>query len=193
MPIRPRLVASALLAVAAVAAAPLAAAASYTFTQGGYSGGGVLSGSFSGVDVDGDGWLAQLGAGGELSAFALGFAGDAQVAAFTLGAADLQGLVLRLDGGPLGDDASPPGEGLAAASVAFQVLAGWSALGSAGGLVADLQSGASSLTELPVVVMLVPEPGTMLLLGAGAGAMALRLRRRSGVVVPSRSCRRRDV
>ncbi len=176
---------SATLAVAALVSAPLAAAASYTFTQGGYSGGGVLSGSFSGVDVDGDGWLTHLGAGGELSAFALGFAGDSQVAAFTLGAAELQGLVLRLDGGPLGDDASPPGEGLAAASVAFQVLAGWSALGGAGGLVADLQSGASSLTELPLAVTLVPEPGTLLLLGAGAGAMTLRLRRRSQEVVVS--------
>lgn len=185
MPFDPRFVArvwAAILAVAALVSAPIAAAASYTFAQGGYSGGGVLSGSFSGVDVDGDGWLVQLGAGGELSAFALSFTGDAHIAAFTLGGADLQGLVLRLDGGPLGDDASPPGEGLAAASAAFQVLAGWSALGSAGGLVADLQSGASSLTELPLVVTLVPEPGTMLLLGAGAAALAMLVRRRSGVV-----------
>ena len=54
-------------------------AASFQFSQGGFDGGGQITGHFDGVDLDHDGWIF----GGELSAFSLSFSGNAQVAAFT--------------------------------------------------------------------------------------------------------------
>ncbi len=47
----------------------------YTFTQGGWEKGGILSGSFSGVDQDNDGFIYT----NELNSFDLIFSGNAQI------------------------------------------------------------------------------------------------------------------
>jgi hypothetical protein len=111
---------TALLALAAIVATPAQAiidfsaeliavtdlgGGNYSFTQSGFSGGGSVTGSFSGLDDNGD--LQLVSFNGEVTAFSMSFSGNANVAAFTLGYADLYGLVYDLDGGPLGDFDSP--------------------------------------------------------------------------------------
>ncbi len=111
---------AALLAVAAIAATPAQAiidfsgdliavtdlgGGNYSFSQSGFSGGGIVTGSFSGFDDDGDLQLASFT--NEITAFSMSLSGNAFVADFTLGFADLYGLVYDLDGGPLGDFLSP--------------------------------------------------------------------------------------
>ena len=85
----------------------------YSFSQSGWTGGALVTGSFSGLDLDGDDQLNSFH--GEISAFSMHFSGNGYAGAFSLGLADLHGLIYDLDGGPLGDgvsglevEASPP-------------------------------------------------------------------------------------
>jgi hypothetical protein len=110
----------AVLALAVVAASPAQAiidfsseliavtdlgGGNYSFTQSGFSGGGIVNGSFSGIDDNGD--LQLMSFDDEITAFSMSLTGNAFVTDFTLGFADLYGLVYDLDGGPLGDFDSP--------------------------------------------------------------------------------------
>lgn len=113
---RARILAGALAASLACAGAN---AIDFTFSQSGFAGGSV-TGSFSGEDVDGDGFLSfDLFAPGAdtVSAFSLLFSGGGGLGAFSLGLADLEGLIFKIDGDDiLGNDFNPDGlpEGLAA-------------------------------------------------------------------------------
>jgi hypothetical protein len=85
----------------------------FTFSHSGFSEGAVLTGFFSGEDLDGDGKLSSLE--GEVTDFAMHFSGNARVAAFSIGLDELDGLVYFLNGGPLGDEDHPTrGEGIRA-------------------------------------------------------------------------------
>ncbi|NNM00184.1 MAG: autotransporter outer membrane beta-barrel domain-containing protein [Gammaproteobacteria bacterium] len=103
------------LLIAATATLAGAAPATFTFSQGGFSEGAAINGSFSGEDLDGNGELSQ----GELTAFAVTFSGNSIVPGFSLGLPDLFGLVYRLDGGPLGDDLTGGIEGIGATGSNF--------------------------------------------------------------------------
>lgn len=74
----------------------------YSYSQDGwFLGGGMVTGTFSGLDLDAN---MQLNwALGEVSGFTFNYSGSGHVGAFSLGYADLLGLVYDLDGGPLGD------------------------------------------------------------------------------------------
>jgi hypothetical protein len=88
-----------------------------TFTQSGFSGGATISGSFSGTDSDGDGWLNSFQ--GEIASYSMAFSGNMIVQAFSHSQTDFAtagpggGLVYRL-GMPrlLGDDITSPFEGI---------------------------------------------------------------------------------
>jgi hypothetical protein len=85
----------------------------FAFSHGGFSEGAVLTGFFSGEDLDGDGKLSSLE--GEVTDFAMHFSGNSRVAAFSIGFDELDGLVYFLNGGPLGDEDDPTrGEGIRA-------------------------------------------------------------------------------
>lgn len=159
------------LALASALLPAPAAAAGFTFSQAGFDGGGVFSGSFSGA-AGADGLLDLA----ELSAFAASFSGDTAVGGFTLGLADLSAFSFAVGGTVLGDGV---GEGLIATAGAVDVLSGLAALGSQetviGGAV-GLTVSAEALVVAPAVV--IPEPGTAWLLGAGLAALAARSWRR---------------
>jgi hypothetical protein len=185
MTIRPnRLAAS--LAIASVLAfsAVGAQAASYTFSQGGFTGGGSLTGSFSGVDSDANGLLDASPSPGvsEITAFSLSFSGDSQVANFTLGYSDLAGLVWDLGQGAFigNNGAVGTGEGIAAFSTDVMYLTGIGPNGVAGGAVSDFNTGGFTSTTQMVSVSAVPvpEPETWAMLLVGLGLVAIVSRRR---------------
>lgn len=157
----------------AVAATP-AMAGSWLFQQGGYDDGGVLNGSFTGVDANGNGWLSSFE--GEITDFQAAFTGSVAVGPANFDQSHLQGLIYWLDGGTLGDDPDQPAEGLSASNGSFELAAGLGAAGLPGAIVADLDTGAFSSTELPLTVTAVPEPASALLLAAGVAALLSRRR-----------------
>jgi len=85
-------------------------AATFSFTQEGFSEGAVISVTFTGHDTNMDTQITTA----EVTAFDLSFSGNSIVAPFTLGLADLFGLVYDPDGGPLGDGVLLSIEGIAA-------------------------------------------------------------------------------
>ena len=94
----------------------------FTFSQDGFAEGATVAGSFSGEDLNSDGQLASFG--GEISDFQMSFSGNSVVPAFSLGFADLTGLVYDLNGGPLGDGQVLGIEGIAANDATFSYEAG---------------------------------------------------------------------
>lgn len=159
-----------------------ALAQDYLFSQAGFSGGGVLSGGFSGGDSDGNGVLDY--SFDSITAFSLNFSGDSLVPDFSLGLGDLAGLVYNLGGGFIGDDgAVGTGEGLAAfngdlLSTGFLYTSGIGAAGVMGGTITDFASGAGTTSGQLVSISAVPEPRTWAMLLAGLGLTLLAARRR---------------
>jgi hypothetical protein len=163
---------SAAVIVGLALAAPLAHATTYTFSQGGYSGGGTLTGSFTGADLDFDGQIVSFA--GEVTAFSLSFSGDAVVPAFSHGIALLNGLVYDVGSGFIGDGPTGSIEGVASnwfGASGIDFASGLGPLGVFGGRVIDVATGATSRTEQLIAV--VPEPGTWALFALG-GAFVLR-------------------
>ena len=95
---------------------------SFNFRQSGFAEGATVSGTFTGEDLDGNGQLSSFD--GEITDFQMSFSGNSVVAAFSLGFAELFGLVYDLDGGPLGDGQTLAVEGVGAAGMTFSYQAG---------------------------------------------------------------------
>jgi len=76
-------------------------ALTFTFSQGGFVGGGVASGTFAGTDNNGDGFVSSLD--NEISDFSVSFSGDSRVAEFDQSFAELAVLIYEIGSGILGD------------------------------------------------------------------------------------------
>jgi len=87
----------------------------YYFWQAGWEGGGVLSGTFTGADLDNDGQLTAYSQ--EITNFSVSLQGNSLVSDFTITNGGLWGFVFDLSGGPfLGDGLTGGVEGIGAAS-----------------------------------------------------------------------------
>ncbi len=94
-------------------AAALPVNQSCTFAQVGYAEGATVTGSFSGVDLDGNGLLVHFPTFGaaappiehlELSSWSMHFSGNSRSPAFDLTLADLYGFVYEIGSAGVGDD-----------------------------------------------------------------------------------------
>ena len=170
----PRLAAPYLVASLWVAlVAPTAHATNYAFSQGGYSGGGSITGTFTGSDNNLDGQIASFA--GEVTAFSLSFSGDSIVPNFTHSLADLFGLVYDVGSPFIGDGSSGAVEGMATnffGVVGFNYASGLGPTLGFGGRVNDITTGAVSSTSALITV--VPEPSTYALFAVGITFLAGR-------------------
>ncbi len=142
----------------------------YAFSEAGWIGGAMVTGSFSGVDLDND--LQINSFDGEISAFSMSFSGNARAQAFSLGLDDLYGLVFDLDNAVLGDgiDGTDP-EGIFAVGINRLYAAGPGSITVCGeGVVC-------------AAVANVPEPASWAMLIAGFGLTGAALRRRRYLAV----------
>lgn len=166
-----------------------AAPISFDFTQSGFSGGGIVTGSFLAEDLDGNGQISSFD--GEVVDFSMSFAGDTGVADFSLSFADLFGLVYDIGSGLIGDGTSLDIEGIGAEGAIFSYVVGPGPLALCDGSticgIVTQSLGSVDLTSETILGAVVndpsapvPLPGAMALF-AGAAAFGSRLvkRRRS--------------
>ena len=141
--------------VTVVAGAP----GTWTFSVGGWDGGGTVTGSFSGTDADANGQLDSFA--GEVTDFSAAYSGGTIVGPVTFSFANLFGLVYDLNGGPLGDGLHGSREGIGATSSAgsFWIGPGPRPICGVGVPCGDIEGQA------------VPEPAVWFLLLSGLAAM----------------------
>lgn len=186
--------------ITGVAPSSHAAPANYVFSQSGFPDHGVISGSFTGEDLNLDGRLASFD--GEISDFWLSFNGNSIIAPFTHSYNDLFALSFDIPGSVLGDGGSadptraeglasnwwPEGEeGLAGDPARGYAFAnGIGPLGGTYAEIGDWVSGARLLSNqaMTVSVAVVPEPSTWALWMAGWIAVSAigRRTRRAGTM-----------
>lgn len=168
-------------AIAGLLATDPAQATVYNFSQGGFAGGGSVSGYFIGADGDGDGWIFQY----ELENFSLSFSGNASVNAFTHSYANGTGPgnfaykigSATFDHEPYGGlwTAGQDGDNDGLNSIRYASYE-WEAVGIPG-MVVDLTNGTSSATSELLSVTAVPEPGTWALMAGGLVLLGFARRR----------------
>ncbi len=156
-----------------------ASAETFNFSQGGYSGGGSVSGSFNATDLDHDGHINSFL--GEVTGFSLTFSGDAIVGNFTHTFSNLSGLVYELGSGFIGDGYAGGAEGMASnwnGTSGFDFASGLGPTGGWGGRAINVATGGTSTSAQLISVTSVPEPETYAMLLAGLGVMGAVARRR---------------
>jgi len=107
-----------MISFSSVNATPL----SFDFSQSGFDEDALVTGQFVGDDLDGNGQLSSLS--GEVTDFSMSFSGNSLVSSFSLGFADLFGIVYDLDGGPLGDGVTLDVEGIVASDGIYSYISG---------------------------------------------------------------------
>ncbi len=164
----------------------LAQAAQFSLYQDGFAGGGYISGSFTGADLNGDGRISVSALGSEVSSFDLAYSGGALIGAQTWTLQDLLdslvsggGLDYVLDVATLGSDGFMLDDGSLALANGSGVVYYASALSvGAPGLLSQITAGVE-LTGNALQVS-IPEPGTLALLGLGGFGLAWRRRQSRG-------------
>jgi DNA-binding beta-propeller fold protein YncE len=164
----------------------------YVFTQDGFQDMGIVTGDFTGEDLNGDGRIVSFD--GEVSDFHLSFNGNSIVPAFSHASGDLFALSYDVgsavlgDGGTAGTDQAEglasnwiPGEAtdlVDAGLSGFSFAQGMGPLGEMRAEIMDLSTGARLLSVAPMNVSAsaVPEPASALLMALGLLSVGLVIR-----------------
>lgn len=153
----------------------------FVFVHEGFADGAVVSGSFSGVDLNGDrqisGFDSGIGGGNdnEITDFFMTFSGNSIIPAFTGDLSSLFGLVYDLDEGPvIGDGLTFDIEGIGFESPAYSYTTGNGPDPFPGGEIIDITNNITDSSALNAFVTVVPEPssamiGLLAVVLAGAG------------------------
>lgn len=150
----------------------------YTFTQGGFSGGGMISGSFEATNLVDDNAIRSTA--GEVSNFHMTFTGDAVFADFSFNSASLGMMVYFIGAKTIGDHENDGSDGMAAGYDTKHLYAsGMGPLQRFGGIVFDPTTGAQSITDELIHISAVPEPASYALLLGGLALVAAVARRRA--------------
>ena len=154
----------------------------YTFTQSGFAEGAVISGSFSGNDLNHDGLIqgASFNPGGlsEITAFSVAWSGNSDIPAFSQSLIDLTFFSFDTANSTLGQ-VSP--EGIATnwfGLTGFQYLAGLGVNSSNASYIVNAETGVNVESFGLIHVTAVPLPGTAWLFGSTLIGF-LELKRRS--------------
>ena len=147
-------------------------AATYNFSQDGFTGGGLIAGTFDAIDLDMNGQISFFD--GEVTKFDLSFSGNSIVGTFTFTFNDLYGLVYDLNSEYLGDGITGDNEGILSYSDSYEYASGLGALPElgGGGRVTDITEKKESNTEELIAVSSVPIPATFWILGSGLLGLA---------------------
>ena len=151
-----------------------ASALTFTFTQKGFGSvydgqkGGVVTGSFTGEDLNGDGYLAMRD--GEITAYFASYSGNAEIAPFIHALRELQYLSYAIESAGFGHAANPgthfqnfvkSGDAELSYDIDDQLI-----------FIGELGSGPIYYTSESAFVTAVPEPAMPLLLLAGLVPLA---------------------
>ena len=161
-------------------------AAQFSLYQDGFSGGGYISGSFTGADLNGDGRISVSALGSEVSSFDLSYSGGALIGAQTWTLQDLLdslvaggGLDYVLGVATLGSDGFMLDDGSLALGNADGAVYYASVMNvGAPGLLSQITMGVDQTGN--ALQASVPEPGTLALLGLGSFGLAWRRRQQRG-------------
>lgn len=163
-----------------VSAPSVSRAIDFVFIHEGFADGAVVSGSFSGVDLDGDRQISGFdnpisGFENEIIDFSMTFSGNTNIPAFTGDFRSLFGLVYDLDEGPvIGDGLTFHIEGIGVESSAYRYTTGNGPGPFPGGEITDINNDITDSSALNAIVTVVPEPssamiGLLAAVLAGAG------------------------
>jgi hypothetical protein len=147
-----------------------ASALTWSISQSGYAEGATISGSFTGADINLDDQITA--SDGEVTAFSISFSGNSLVPQWTLGLAELVGLVWDVGTPFLGDGSAewlevvdPAGDG----GSFVNGLAAGLPFGGRVGFGSAVDRSASKIT-----VTLVPEPSSAVLIAIGLAGLGWR-------------------
>ncbi len=153
---------------------------SFNFTQSDFAGGAMVTGMFTGEDLNMDGQLSTFDPGSELISFMITFSGVSSFPIITLGISNVVNFVYDLNGGSLGDGLGGDVEGIEVLVPSFLLYeAGAGPLDTCpGGICGEILTplGSTTTTELVTVTPKpIPTPSAFLLMGTGLlGLIAYR-------------------
>ena len=150
---------SLLIALGFAAAVSVQAQTTFYFYQPGWSGGGLVTGSFTATGTNNFGQVSSFD--GDISNFSIGITGDSSVSDTTWSQGNLWGIVYDVNGGPfLGDGKTGQVEGFAVTGSGFFYASGYGPINQLGGQITLGSYNGTQIDTTPDPILLGTSPIT---------------------------------